>query len=63
MKVAVENNHQLPIANYSHAIGEAVSWLGEHYLLALPVKAHRPRLPPPEFLMAPHRADSPDTKH
>jgi hypothetical protein len=52
MKLRTHSNQQLPIANYSHAISEAVSWLGERYLLALPVKAHHPRVPPPQFLMA-----------
>jgi len=32
----------LPVANYSSALAKAVEWLGDRYLLAIPIKsAHR----------------------
>jgi hypothetical protein len=33
----------LPVANYSSAIARAVDWLGDRYLLAIPINAPRNR--------------------
>ena len=32
------NNAKLPLHDYRHALANAVSWLGERYLLAEPVQ-------------------------
>jgi len=38
----------LPVANYSAALAKAVEWLGDRYLLAIPINsAHRSRVDQP----------------
>jgi hypothetical protein len=44
-------NSILPVHDYSGAIQVAVSWLGERYLLAVPVAARQRRRPVPTFLL------------
>ena len=41
MKHASESIDSLPVQDYSRAIHQAVDWLGERYLLAVPVRAIR----------------------
>ena len=40
-----KRNHRLkslPVANYRSALAKAVEWLGDRYLLAIPIKSARP---------------------
>ncbi len=42
IKMAERQNHRsepMPVSNYDSAIARAVEWLGDHYLLAKPIKA------------------------
>ena len=39
MKLMTQEPPRLPVEDYSAALRNAVSWLGERYLLAEPVKA------------------------
>jgi len=50
MKVR-QDNRSLPLHDYSSAIQGAVSWLGERYLLAVPVAVRPLRRHPPLFLL------------
>ena len=38
MKLMRQEHQRLPVDDYSAALRNAVSWLGERYLLAVPVK-------------------------
>jgi hypothetical protein len=38
MKLMTKEPSRLPVDDYSAALRKAVSWLGERYLLAVPVK-------------------------
>jgi hypothetical protein len=38
MKLMTQEPSRLPVNDYSAALRHAVSWLGERYLLAVPVK-------------------------
>jgi hypothetical protein len=40
MKLRNQTRPQLPVEDYSHAIRNAVSWLGDRYLLAVPIDGH-----------------------
>ncbi len=40
MKRSSDSVDQLPVEDYSHAIREAVAWLGDRYLLATPIRPH-----------------------
>jgi hypothetical protein len=40
------NNPQLPMHDYRQALKSAVSWLGERYVLAEPVRKHRAEAKP-----------------
>ena len=37
MKLRNQTRQRLPVEDYSHAIRNAVSWLGDRYLLAAPI--------------------------
>jgi hypothetical protein len=37
MKLSNQPRPRLPVVDYSHAIRNAVSWLGDRYLLAAPI--------------------------
>jgi hypothetical protein len=42
--MTVKGDHprkSLPVANYSSALAKAVEWLGDRYLLAIPIKSAR----------------------
>jgi hypothetical protein len=39
MKLSKQDRARLPVEDYSRALRSAVAWLGERYLLAVPVKA------------------------
>ena len=41
MKYASESPDSFPLQDYSRAIHQAVEWLGDRYLLAVPVRALR----------------------
>jgi len=41
---------KLPLQDYRQALGEALTWLGERYLLASQQKPHRRHHAPPDFL-------------
>lgn len=41
MKHASESNDSIPVQDYSRAIHQAVDWLGDRYLLAVPARALR----------------------
>jgi hypothetical protein len=40
MKLKNQTRPRLPVQDYSHAIRNAVSWLGDRYLLAVPIDGH-----------------------
>jgi hypothetical protein len=40
MKLMTQDRPKLPVEDYSAALRNALSWLGNRYLLAEPVKAH-----------------------
>ena len=40
MKLTKQDRAPLPVEDYSRALRNAVAWLGDRYLLAVPVKAH-----------------------
>jgi hypothetical protein len=50
MKLKNQSRPRLPVEDYSHAIRNAVSWLGDRYLLAAPIDSrsifHLCGLPP-----------------
>ena len=37
MKLRNQTRPRLPVEDYSHAVRNAVSWLGDRYLLAAPI--------------------------
>ena len=39
MKLSKQDRASLPVEDYSRALRSAVAWLGDRYLLAVPVKA------------------------
>jgi hypothetical protein len=43
------SSERFPVQDYSRALQQAVSWLGERYLLAAPVTAHPRRERRPYF--------------
>jgi hypothetical protein len=49
MKLRTQNRPQLPVEDYSRAIRAAVSWLGERYILAAPIKVRLSHRPPPDY--------------
>ena len=50
MKVGTRSDAKLSLHDYSQALGEAVVWLGERYVLASPQKPYRRHHTPPDFL-------------
>lgn len=42
MKLINESRPRLPLEDYSIALRKAINWLGERYVLAVPVKPHTP---------------------
>jgi hypothetical protein len=48
MKLETQEHSRLPVDDYSAALRNAVSWLGERYLLAVPVT--RCEQPTPRYL-------------
>jgi hypothetical protein len=48
MKLMTKESSRLPVDDYSAALRNAVSWLGERYLLAVPVT--RSGQPTPRYL-------------
>ena len=43
MKLISDNRPTLPVEDYSVALRNAIQWLAERYLLAVPVKARVPQ--------------------
>ncbi len=41
MKVINQSRSSLPVQDYSVAVRKAIQWLGERYLLAVPVKSRK----------------------
>ncbi len=41
MKVINQSRSSLPVEDYSVAVRKAIQWLGERYLLAVPVKSRK----------------------
>jgi hypothetical protein len=52
VKYQTRSDLKLALQDYSQALGEAVTWLGERYVLASPQKPHRRHHLPPDFLHA-----------
>ena len=52
MKLMTQEPLRLPVEDYSAALRNAVSWLGERYLLAMPVTRSE-RTPPRYFPQGP----------
>jgi hypothetical protein len=58
MKPMIHSRPRLPVEDYSIALGRAINWLGERYLLAVPAKpstrpAHTCRRQCPPWMMQP----------
>jgi hypothetical protein len=52
MKPGSRSDQKLALWDYSQALGEAVTWLGERYVLASPQKPNHRHHAPPDFLHA-----------